>query len=143
MTLPNLIAVREGRTPVMFFTFIIDGGSSPGSADSAESSEHFFFYLVPIFGASLGPLFPAAMQYAEVIYTDISGQLASLLVCGASLGELSIPQISTVLFSVFGPDSFTVSILGFSVVATALAKLMLSYAHVEGDDDARDEREFT
>ena len=61
----------------------------------------FFGLLTAVLGFSLGPLFPAGMQYSEVLFDRVvEGKLATAFVVGSALGDMLIPVLLGWLFAV-------------------------------------------
>ena len=74
------------------FVLLLASHASPATA--AGSS---LWGGTAVFGLMMGPIFPAVFNLVES-YVDVTGKMASVLVIGASAGELALPAILAVVF---------------------------------------------
>jgi FHS family Na+ dependent glucose MFS transporter 1 len=73
------------------------------------------------FGLSMASVFPAAMALADE-YVLVTGKIASVFVVGASLGEMLVPAVQSIMLDQYGP--FTLPLVTLIAMAASTGSFL-------------------
>lgn len=137
LSIPLSMYVRASRILVMDLMGCIIGSSI--LVFVAPSAHEWLWVGTSIVGLCMAAVFPSTMSWAET-FMHISGKTASILVVGASLGEMTIPFTIGTLMEHKGADVFVDSVfvvIVFAVIVFALASCLARRQRREQTDDFR------
>ena len=137
LSIPLSVYVRAYRILVMDLLGCVIGSSI--LVFLAPSVHAWLWVGTSIVGLSMAAVFPSTMSWAET-FMHISGKTASILVVGASLGEMTIPFTIGTLMQHKGADVFVESVfvvIVLAIIVFGLASCLARRQRKEQTDDFR------
>jgi len=81
--------------------------------------------LTVTFGFSMASIFATAFSLPSILKITITSKAASVMIVGASIGDMVLPMVAGWILSGIGPQALLLTILGFFVPAVIISNILL------------------
>jgi len=83
--------------------------------------------MTATFGLSMASIFATAFSLPLLLNVNITGFASSVLIVGASIGDMVLPMVTGWLISALGPQALLGSILSFFLPAVGISVILVLF----------------